>query len=397
MNKQLDLAVIAERFSRILRQNGVKLASQRTGLFVSSLAVVKPVVVSELYWCARVTLVSGQDEIPIFDRIFTNIFLTRKASDQLLDFDFGQIRTVNQNGIDQFADSVEKGNYDSEVTLERMFSGVTESNLGGKTSQDKTTSSFPLVANEFESLRKRNFLDISAEERNAVDFLLKKLPYMLPKRRSSRLSSSSSNGDRVDLRRSIREARRTNGDIRQLMHKRYKQKDRRVIALVDISGSMEPYRDFYLGFFHHFALAHSIEVFTLATRLSRVTKEISKIPQTAFFEAIGEMDLDWSSGTTIGKALSEFLNEYGRQGMSRGAVVLVVSDGWESGDGSLLSEQMRRMSLLAQKIIWVNPRSANPNYRPLTKGMQAALPFCDELVSGHNIESLVKLLEAISC
>lgn len=395
MNRQPDLAKLAERFSRILRNNGVKLAVQRSGLFVGALGLVEPAILSELYWCARVTLVSDQNELPIFDRIFAQIFHDNGLSDRLADIDFGQLGTVNRKSPEQFANSVESGHYDRVASFGRQYSGAVEANADRDDSEDEGTSGVPLVANDLESLRKRNFLDVSEDERKSVESLLTSLPYKLPKRRSFRLSVGYSRGDRIDLRHSIREAHRTGGDVVHLWRRRYKEKDRKVVALVDISGSMEPYRDFYLSFFHNFALVHSIEIFTLATRLTRVTRELSRNIPAGPLAGIGGMDLDWSSGTTIGRAISEFLNVYGRKGMSRRAIVLIVSDGWESGDTSILGEQMRRLSLLAHRIIWVNPRSANAQYRPLTGGMQAVLPYCDELLSGHSIESLGQLIETM--
>lgn len=181
-----------------------------------------------------------------------------------------------------------------------------------------------------------------------------------------------------------------------LARRKFKPKPRRIVALLDTSGSMEPYVRAFLHFLHLIANRSSSEVFTFATRLTRITKELKGANLDTAINTAGEKVPDWSSGTQIGNALATFIDHYGRRGIARGAVVVIFSDGWEHGDLSLLSQQMQRLSLLAHRIVWVNPRSAQEDYLPLAGGMAAALPFCDAFVSGHSAEALKKLVSSMT-
>lgn len=397
MTESLDYALLAERFSRLLRDNGLKLAGQRAALFASALGLVEPVLVSELYLCAKVSLVSDPDEFSIFDKVFKQIFGDVGSNvPSLVAVDSVAFSAVDEDlHSEEVPDAISNVDRDSLSTSRVAFTSY-DARDEGHNAADDLSAQLPLVANDLESLRRRNFSEILPSEREAIETLLRSLAYKLPRRRSARLSASYFRGDRIDLRDSIRRAHRTGGDVVHLSHRRFKQKDRRVIVLVDISGSMDPYRDFYLSFFSQFLSQYPLEVFTLATRLSRVTRFLKVSALSRAEERLSSIDLDWSSGTTIGKTIAEFLDNYGRKGMCRRAVIVIVSDGWESGDVSLLGEQMRRMALLAHKIVWVNPRQANPQYQPLTAGMRAVLPFCDQFMSGHSVESLAEIIEAIS-
>jgi hypothetical protein len=162
--------------------------------------------------------------------------------------------------------------------------------------------------------------------------------------------------------------------------------------LCDISGSMEPYARAYLQFL---TCARGAEAFVFATRLTRVTRALaSRNPERAMQNAAAAAP-DWSSGTRIGDALKAFNDRHGRRGLARGAVVVILSDGWERGDPAVVSREMERLRRLAHRIVWVNPRSGGEDFTPRTGGMAAALPYCDALVSGHNLEALADVVDAI--
>jgi uncharacterized protein with von Willebrand factor type A (vWA) domain len=166
--------------------------------------------------------------------------------------------------------------------------------------------------------------------------------------------------------------------------------------LCDISGSMEPYARAYLQFLTCAAgSGPNAEAFAFATRLTRLTRALaSRHPERAIQRAAAEAP-DWSSGTRIGEALKEFNDSHGRRGMARGAVVVILSDGWERGDPALVGRQMRRLSLLAHRIVWVNPRVSASAFSAEAGGMRAALPYCDALVSGHSFDALAEVVTAI--
>jgi uncharacterized protein with von Willebrand factor type A (vWA) domain len=170
-----------------------------------------------------------------------------------------------------------------------------------------------------------------------------------------------------------------------------------MVLLCDISGSMEPYARAYLQFLICAAGAGPrAEAFVFATRLTRVTRALAaRDPQRAIQNAAVAAP-DWSSGTRIGDALKTFNDRHGRRGMARGAVIVILSDGWERGDPALVNREMERLARLAHRIVWVNPRAASPRFEPRTGGMAAALPHCDALVSGHTLAALDEVVEAIA-
>jgi uncharacterized protein len=168
------------------------------------------------------------------------------------------------------------------------------------------------------------------------------------------------------------------------------------VLIADVSGSMEAYSRAYLYLLHGAVKALRAETFAFSTRLTRLTPVLrAGDPERALQEAVAHVG-DWSGGTRIGHAIQEFNDRWGRRGLARGAVVLIVSDGWESGDPALLGEQMARLARLAHRIVWVNPRAKSAEYQPLAGGIAAALPYIDTLASGHSLHALDQVLRAIS-
>jgi uncharacterized protein with von Willebrand factor type A (vWA) domain len=179
--------------------------------------------------------------------------------------------------------------------------------------------------------------------------------------------------------------------------RRARSQPRRVVLLCDISGSMAAYSRALLRFMHvGVTSGERLEAFVLGTRLTRITRELAtKDPDRALKSASGAVK-DWSGGTRLGDTIKEFVDRWGQRGMARGALVVILSDGWDRGDVEVLAEQMMRLSRLAHKVIWVNPLKAAPGYQPLARGMAAALPHVDVFLSGHNFESLEELARAIA-
>jgi uncharacterized protein len=189
---------------------------------------------------------------------------------------------------------------------------------------------------------------------------------------------------------------RTAGDPVRLARRRRRVLPRRLVLLCDISGSMEPYARAYLQFLTCAArTGPNAEAFVFATRLTRVTRALgSRNPDRAIQRAAAAAP-DWSSGTRIGDALRAFNDRHGRRGMARGAVIVILSDGWERGDPVLVGREMARLSRLAHRIVWVNPRVSADSFSVQSGGMLAALPYCDALVSGHSFQALAEVAEAI--
>jgi uncharacterized protein with von Willebrand factor type A (vWA) domain len=215
--------------------------------------------------------------------------------------------------------------------------------------------------------------------------------------RRSRRARRARRGERIDLRRTIRAGIATGGDPVRLAQRRRRERPRRLVLLCDISGSMAPYARAYLQFLESAAGGGAqAEAFVFATRLTRLTRALrGRNPEAAIQRAAATAP-DWSGGTRIGDALRAFNDGWGRRGMARGAVVVILSDGWEHGDPALVGREMERLGRLAHRIVWVNPRSSARGFAPLAGGMAAALPHCDVLLSGHSLAALEAVADAIA-
>jgi uncharacterized protein with von Willebrand factor type A (vWA) domain len=225
---------------------------------------------------------------------------------------------------------------------------------------------------------------------------MRQLRLATPLRRSRRYEAGS-RGRRVDLRTTLRRAQRTGGYPVRLARHRLRLRHRRLVVICDISGSMEPYARAMLQLLYSaVATGTRTEVFTFATRLTRLTRVLAKVKPEVALARAGRAAPDWSGGTRIGEALKAFLDQYGARGLARGAIVLIISDGWDTGDPAVLAEQMARLSRLAHRIVWANPRTAAPGYQPLVAGMSAAWPYCDAVVSAHTLASLDDLIAALA-
>ena len=254
----------------------------------------------------------------------------------------------------------------------------------------------PVAASDEERLRGKRFDALEAGELAQLYRLMTRLEVATPSRRTRR-AERDRHGERMDLRRTLRGSLRTGGDPVRLARRRRRVVPRRLVLLCDISGSMEPYARAYLQFLTCAAgSGPNAEAFVFATRLTRVTRALaSRSPERAIQRAAAAAP-DWSSGTRIGDALREFNDRHGRRGMARGAVIVILSDGWERGDPALVGREMERLARLAYRIVWVNPRVGASGFVPRAGGMVAALPHCDALVSGHSLEALGEVADAIA-
>jgi uncharacterized protein len=251
------------------------------------------------------------------------------------------------------------------------------------------------LATDEERLSSKSFDALEPHELAHLYALMTRLRLQAPLRRTRRYEKGRG-GQRIDMRRTLRGSLRTGGDPIRLARRHRRVVRRRLVLLCDISGSMEPYARAYLQFLTCAAgSSPSAEAFVFATRLTRLTRALaSRNPERAIQRA-AETAPDWSSGTRIGDALKAFNDRHGRRGMARGAVVVILSDGWERGDPALVGREMERLARLAHRIVWVNPRVSASAFSVQAGGMVAALPHCDALVSGHSFHALGEVVAAI--
>ena len=265
---------------------------------------------------------------------------------------------------------------------------------GGAGTGDGADEQILAAASTDERLRTTDFAAWTAEELAALRELIPELR-VAPPPRPSRRHARRRRGERVDLRATIRRSHRTAGDPVELVLRRRTTRPRRLVLIADVSGSMEPYTRAYLHLLHGAVRAAKAEAFVFATRLTRLTRDLATTNPDVALRRAAAAAPDWSGGTRIGQALATFNDRFGRRGTARGAVVVIVSDGWERDDPAILGEQMARLARLAHRIVWVNPRSAAEQYEPLVGGMAAALPYVDTMVSGHSLAAMDDLLRAI--
>ena len=241
-----------------------------------------------------------------------------------------------------------------------------------------------------EVLRQRDFAEFTPAEVSAARCLMAELAWDLGRRRTRRLTWGD--GSDVDLRRSMRRSLSHGGEMLDLAHRRRKTKPRPLVLICDVSGSMERYTRMLLHFVHTVAASgQQLEAFLFATRLTRITRHLAARGVDQAVARVAQAVPDWAGGTRIGEAVKAFNYQWARRVLRGGAVVMVISDGWDRGDPDLLSREMARLQRSCHRLIWLNPLLGSPTYQPLTRGMQAALPYIDDFMPAHNLHSLQEL------
>ena len=351
-------------FGRVLREAGLEVGPGRLTDALRALDSVDLSRQEDVYFSLRQTLVSRHDELALFDRAFMAWFLRAPV--------LPPARVANdQQAIQRATDLlVDRSDPDGE---------------------DGEGDPLELGASGHELLKEKDFADMTPDEFRRVRRLMAALAERRP-RRASRRRTPSARGDQLDIRRLIRHSLRTGGDPVDRPLRARKRVPRKLVVLCDVSGSMDAYARALILFLHAtVGSGPGVEAFAFGTRLSRLTPELGTRDPAAALEKCTEAVTDWGSGTRIGASLKEFNDLYGRRAMSRGAIVVVVSDGWERQDPELVGREMARLARAAYAVVWVNPLKGNPEYQPLAGGMRAALPFVDRFRPGHNLRSLEEL------
>jgi uncharacterized protein with von Willebrand factor type A (vWA) domain len=386
----VDLPAVAVALGRALHAEGVAVTPARSVRLARALELSPPLDRGALYWTARVTLLSSHEQIEAFDRVFGMVF------DGLVD-------PSDSRGAprgDHFRHRSQRAETGSAERPERR--SVAAGNVrawaghaGDAPADDADRDASLAAASSEERLSDKSFDALSPEELIELRQLMRRLALAPPERRTRR-ARRGRRGERIDLRATIRRSLRTGGDPVHQARRRRRTRRRPLVMVLDVSGSMEPYARAFLQFLETGVGGASAEAFVFATRLTRLTRALrGHSPQAAIERAVAAAP-DWSGGTRIGEALAELNDRYARRGLARGAVVVILSDGWERDDPAAVAREMERLSRLAYRIVWVNPRAASPAFAPLAGGMAAALPYVDALVSGHSLSSLDEVVEAIA-
>ncbi|MFJ9732433.1 VWA domain-containing protein [Streptomyces sp. NPDC101169] len=381
-----ELPELAAAFTAALREAGIAVGPDRTRGFARALTLLAPATTRELRHCALATLVSGPEQIEPFDAVFRAVFGGGTAGPEARRGQAGDPARPLQD-----ADPRRVSGVGRVPGIPRAFADGRRRDTGAPARE----AAVPVSASPLDRLASRDFADLSAAELALLAEVMRTLRLHTPER-PSRRHRTAHHGTRVDVRRTLSDSRRTGGQPLRLRRFVPRTRPRDLVVLCDISGSMEPYARAMLQLLFCAARAGHAEVFTFATRLTRLTPVLRRTgPHDALARA-GRTAPDWSGGTRIGECLAEFNERFGRRGTARGAVVAIVSDGWDTGRPADLATHMARLSRVAYRVIWVNPRTASPRYRPLVAGMAAALPYCDAVVSAHSLDALDDFTAALS-
>ncbi|WP_078105193.1 VWA domain-containing protein [Arthrobacter sp. SRS-W-1-2016] len=391
----VDAAALAVGFSTALRRAGLPGSPDRAAWLAQALRLVPPRAREPLYWTCRVALVSSHEQLPVFDAVFSAAF------DGILD-------PADTRGDANSPPAVRAAEHIRAAPAERL-----SAHAGSRVPSSRTPVATPGVeggngesdapwveailamASPDEHLHEKSFAELTPEETARVRQLVRRIMLATPERRSRRTRQSTRSGAKLDLRRTIRAARRSGGDASSLVYARRRPRPRRLVFLCDVSGSMEPYTQVFLSLLQGAVAGAQAEAFVFSTRLTRLTRQLSNRNADEALALGAAAARDWAGGTRLAESLQRFIDGHGRRGLARGAVVVVLSDGWAQDAPELVDAQMARLRRLAFRIVWVNPRKAGTDFQPLAGGMAAALPYCDAFVSGHNYAALAEAATAI--
>ena len=367
MSRLLDNLLL---FGRILRAAGIAVHPGRLLDVVAALDHVDLRAREEVYYACRALLVHRREQIAIFDRAF-DAFWTAHTAD----------------AIEPIGNPTEPR---SAAGLEPMAAGGEDVPIADQIEDDQATERGLKIWSNAAGLSEKDFAALTDEEVADARAALERLVWTPGERRTRRWIRGR--GPRLDLRRAIADSRRTGGDVMTLARQRRRIRPRPLVVLCDISGSMERYSRMLLHFAHAIALRHRrVEAFLFSTRLTRITRQLRTPHPDAALLAVSRAVRDWSGGTRIGGAIKEFHQQWAGRVLGGGPVVLLVSDGWDCGDPGELAAQVARLRRRCHRLVWLNPLIGSIGYAPLTRGLQAALPFVDDFLPARTLGNLADL------
>jgi uncharacterized protein with von Willebrand factor type A (vWA) domain len=299
-----------------------------------------------------------------------------------------QLKKATDSKVKELPENKEKP---EKKTKEARFEALKDWLNLNPSEEEKEVSSF----SDMEVLTKKNFLDLSEDEMRLMMRVLQKMARKLAHQKS-RLRKRSKRHQHLDLKQTIRSNMRKGGDIQQLVFSQKKDKKLKLVLLCDVSRSMELYSRFFIHLIYAFQNAYDkIETLVFSTALHKVSEILDNNEFDKAFETISERVPHWSGGTTIGSCLQDFTENYGHGMLDKKTIVLILSDGWDTGEPEVMKEAMKTIYKKSKKVIWLNPLAGSPDFSPEVIGMKTALPYIDVLASAHNLESLKQVLQQI--
>jgi uncharacterized protein with von Willebrand factor type A (vWA) domain len=349
-------------FGRLLRALGLEVHVGRLLDVAEALQHITLSSRDEVYHTCRALLVHRHDDLATFDRAFDAFW--RVHGDMVLPPETGA------------RPAVEHGAHTATIGAAARAVDAADAKTRG-------------TWTDAETLARRDFAAFTADELAVARAALDRLAWTPGLRRTRRWVRGR--GPRVDLRRAIARSVRTGGDLVTLPRQRRRTRPRPIVLVCDVSGSMEPYSRILLHFAHALGTRHRVEAFLFSTQLTRITLQLRTRSVDEAVAEIAAVVPDWSGGTRIGDALRQFHQRWSRRTLHGGPVVLIISDGWDRGDPIVLRDQIRRLQRSCHRLIWLNPLIGSADYAPLTRGLQAALPYVDDFVAARTLTDLADL------
>lgn len=352
-------------FGRELRAVGLPVGSGDILTYCGAVAALNPSDLVDVYWAGRSTLVHRRDHLPAYDAAFRQYFLGEPAE------------------ADQARPFEPKTHAEAGTVLQ-----VPENETGPDLREEREAM-LGLVASDASTLRSKAFSACTPDELEALRRIMRTVR-LTPPRRRTRRTTADARGRLPDMRRTVRGTLRTHGEPAELFWRQRRLRQRPLVLILDVSGSMADYSRNLLQFAHSTAQAsRRVEVFCFGTRLTRITRELDQRRPDQAMDRAAKAVVDWEGGTRIGESLDTFVRVWGRRGLCRGGIVVICSDGLDRGDPAVLETAMERLRRLSHRVVWLNPhRGPDRDYTPTTMGMMAAAPYVDEVLAAHDLDSL---------
>jgi len=371
-------------FGRLLRQLGVDVNPGRIIDLVQALSLIEIGRKEDFYHTNRSLLVHKRKDIPLFDQAFELFW--RKPVEEWEDLNLSSLVRKTPQGPQFIPPPLNKT---EEASSE-------EDDSDGSESGERVVIEITKTYSAREVLWKKDFADLSLEEIEAVKKMIRQLALRLGERLTRR--KRPGNGHSIDLRRTLRTSYSYGGEVLIWARRELKYKPRPLVIIADISGSMERYTRLLLHFIYGLSqsLNQPVEAYVFSSRLTRITRQLWNRDIDQALKGVSQVVQDWAGGTRTGESLKDFNFNWGRRVLGRGAVVLIISDGWDRGDMEELKREIARLQRSCYRLIWLNPLLGSPSYEPLTRGMQTALPYIDDFLPVHNLASLADLADKLS-
>lgn len=360
-------------FGQALRDADLPVGTDSVMSYCAAVGQLDPSDILDLYWGGRATVVSQRDQIPVYDAVFRQFFLDDKAP--------------KSTAVEQ----VLRSTASAQSVLE-----IPAPDPGAETSDRDQEARLGLQGSANEVLRNKAFASCTPEELRALCRIMKRVRLLPPRRRSRRVAAAP-DGRLIHLRRTARETIKTHGEPPQLYFLKRRLRQRPLVLILDVSGSMSDYSRHLMQFAYSTRRASArVEVFCFGSRLTRVTPALNRRSPDDALNRAARSVFDWDGGTKIGESLDRFVRNYARRGMSRGAIVVICSDGLDRGDPATLAKALERLQRLSHRIVWMNPHQGDAaHFVPASLAMKVAEPFVDRFWSGHSLHSLEQFAAAL--